>query len=146
MSIIRNTHFRSAIDLVLSVLVWFGMVTAPAYGQAVRSQLGQATGATDKDVSDAIKQAEPDTSESIYFVDKIVEARAVQAIPMLEAKFRRTQDELDKAHVACALVRLGDKKDVHWDFLVKLATEARFPRFNELRRTGEICAGTLNKA
>jgi hypothetical protein len=41
---------------------------------------------------------------------------------MLENKFLHTQDPLDKAHIASALVRLGDKSNTYWDYLVKQAT------------------------
>jgi HEAT repeat protein len=61
---------------------------------------------------------------SAAHVEQIVKARAVQAIPILEEKFAQITDPLDKVHIASALVRLGDKKDIYWDFLVKLATQA----------------------
>jgi hypothetical protein len=34
----------------------------------------------------------------------------------------RIQDPLDKATIARVLIKLGDKDDMYWDFLVKLAT------------------------
>jgi hypothetical protein len=33
-----------------------------------------------------------------------------------------TQDELDKARTASALISLGDKDDIYWDFLLRLET------------------------
>ena len=55
-------------------------------------------------------------------VDLITRAGAVEAIPSLKEQFVRVQDPLLKPKIAAALVRLGDKDDTYWDFLVKLAT------------------------
>jgi HEAT repeat protein len=57
-------------------------------------------------------------------VELIAEANAVEAIPDLEKQFVRSQDQLDKAKIAQALVKLGDKNDTYWDFLVQAATPA----------------------
>jgi len=75
-------------------------------------------------IPEAIENARKDDPASIYFVEQIAEAGAVQAVPMLEEKFERTKDPLDKAHVASALVRLGDTNPNYWDFLVDEATPA----------------------
>jgi len=58
------------------------------------------------------------------YVDQILIAHAVQGIPALEAYFARAQDDETKAMIASALVRLGDKDDAYWDFVVKQATAA----------------------
>jgi hypothetical protein len=62
-------------------------------------------------------------------VEMIVEFHAVEAVPALEEQFVRTQDPPpgqiappEKEHIASALVRLGDKDPVYWDFLMKSAT------------------------
>jgi HEAT repeat protein len=47
-----------------------------------------------------------------------------QAIPVLEAQFEPTKDASLKASIASVLVRLGDKDDTYWNFVVKKATEA----------------------
>jgi hypothetical protein len=55
-------------------------------------------------------------------VDLIVRANAVEAIPILKEQFDHVEDQLTKVKIAAALVRLGDKDDKYWDFLVRLAT------------------------
>ena len=65
-------------------------------------------------------------------VEEIAEAGAVEAIPALKEQFAHSvdashKDDLDpgnKEEIASALVRLGEKDDIYWDFLVKQATEA----------------------
>lgn len=47
-----------------------------------------------------------------------------QLIPFLETRFAHTEDGNAKASIATALVRLGDKDDTYWDFLVDRATPA----------------------
>jgi HEAT repeat protein len=41
---------------------------------------------------------------------------------ILKKTFLNTQDELDKARTASALISLGDKDDIYWDFLLRLET------------------------
>jgi hypothetical protein len=75
----------------------------------------------------------------VWDIEQIAKAHAVQAIPILEAQFGRSRDpgekassasgsvglwDLDKAHIASALVRLGDKDAAYWTFLIKQATLA----------------------
>jgi hypothetical protein len=125
MSISTKLHSKAVIRRTVHLLVVGALLTGSTYGHAAQNQTDKAGGTVDKNnVSDAIDKARQDNPESIYYVEQIAQARAVQAVPMLEEKFVRTQDQLDKAHIASALVRLGDKNDIYWDFLVKLATQA----------------------
>jgi HEAT repeat protein len=83
----------------------------------------------DRSHCDAIKRVQENdlgTSpvDALSFVDVIADARTVQALPVLEQYFARTSDPDIKAGVASALVRIGDKNDVDWIYLVKLATPA----------------------
>jgi hypothetical protein len=125
MSTIRNAQSRSAIGHVLHILVWCALLTGATYAQEKQSQPEKLTYGIDKaNVPDVIEKARQDDDGSIYYVEQLAHARAVQAVPMLEEKFVRTEDALNKAHIASALVRLGDKNDIYWDFLVKQATQA----------------------
>jgi hypothetical protein len=41
-------------------------------------------------------------------------------LAILKKNFLNTQDELDKAQTASALIGLGEKDDIYWDFLLRL--------------------------
>lgn len=43
-------------------------------------------------------------------------------LAILKKNFLNTQDELDKARTASALIGLGQKDDIYWDFLLRLET------------------------
>lgn len=91
---------------------------------------GQAAPKVDeRQVADAIKRVESDDLgvgpvDALSFVDLIAAARAVQGLPVLEQYFSRTLDPGIKAGTASALVRMGDKNDTYWTYLVVLATPA----------------------
>jgi HEAT repeat protein len=55
-------------------------------------------------------------------VDMIRRGKAVEAIPALKEQFARVQEPLSKAQIASVLLKLGDKDETYWDFLVKLST------------------------
>jgi hypothetical protein len=59
-----------------------------------------------------------------YDVEIIAEAGAVQAIPSLEEQFGRTTDVSTKTEIANGLVRLGDKHNTYWNYLLEQATLA----------------------
>ncbi len=85
--------------------------------------------ADESQVADAIKRVENNDLgvgpvDALSFVDRIAAARAVQALPVLEQYFSRTSDTEIKAGIASALVRMGDKNEIYWAYLVKLATQA----------------------
>jgi HEAT repeat protein len=82
-----------------------------------------AYGADKANVPDAIAQVKSGDFAEIH-VDMIARAGATEAIPSLKQQFVHTDDPLLKAKIAAAIVRLGNKDDTYWDFLVKLATPA----------------------
>jgi hypothetical protein len=57
-------------------------------------------------------------------IETIAEADAIEAIPLLEEQFAKSQDSSTKMKIADALVRLRDKDDKYWDFLVRGVTPA----------------------
>ncbi len=92
---------------------------------------GQAAAPTadESKVADAIKRIETNDLgvgpvDALSFVDLIAAARAVQALPVLERYFSRTLDTEIKAGTASALVRMGDKNEIYWSYLVTRATQA----------------------
>jgi hypothetical protein len=62
-------------------------------------------------------------------VEIIAEAGAVQAIPSLEEQFGRTTDVDTKTKIANGLVRLGDKHNTYWNYLLEatLAVDSDVP-------------------
>lgn len=74
-------------------------------------------------IKEMMEKARPNTPESIYFVEQLARSNAVESIPMLEQKFKETQDEFDKDHIASALIRLEDRDNTYWDFLLNSATD-----------------------
>ena len=45
-----------------------------------------------------------------------------ETVAILKKDFVNTQDERRKAEIASALIGLGDKENIYWDFLLRLAT------------------------
>lgn len=72
---------------------------------------------------DSIAKVESGDFAAVH-VETIVKFHAVQAIPALEEQFTRSKDDEMKAHIGSALVRLGDKHDASWRFLIDYATKA----------------------
>jgi hypothetical protein len=106
--------------------MWFAPLASVAYCQADRAypqpQPDKYAYAADPgNVPDAIAKVKSGDFLGVH-VEMIVAARAVDAIPVLKDQFLRSQDSLDKAHIASALVRLGEKDDTYWEFLVTAAT------------------------
>lgn len=77
-------------------------------------------------------------------VDLIARAGAIEAIPVMKEQFTRVQDTLLRAKIAATLVRLGDKDDVYWNFLVNLARpaiESKAPDFITYDKEGKSLPG-----
>jgi len=89
---------------------------------------GQVPADADKIAKDIekVRQGSADTSavEKLFAVEELTRARATEAIPAIEAEFDRTQDNATKTHIASALVRLGDRNAIYWNFLAAQATLA----------------------
>jgi hypothetical protein len=94
---------------------------APSAQSAQPTPASRASDAIDHVNRNDLGQGVVDASS---YVDQILVAHAVQGIPALEAYFARAKDDETEAMIASALVRLGDKDDAYWDFLVKQATAA----------------------
>jgi HEAT repeat protein len=59
---------------------------------------------------------------SIYELELISRGNAVEAIPALEREFTKQKEFIDQARIAQVLVKLGDKNDFYWNFLIQLVT------------------------
>jgi hypothetical protein len=124
MSIIGNIHSRGVIGRVLHSLVWCAVLISTAYGQAEQNQPEKlAYGADLANVPDAIAKVKSGEFGAVH-VDLIARANAVDAIPVLKEQFNRVDDQLIKAKIAAALLRMGDKDNTYWNFLVEFANPA----------------------
>jgi len=86
---------------------------------------GQATQKTPTELDDAIATASSKSSVvSGRDVVVIANAGAVQAIPALEEQFRRATDVDTKVSIASGLVKLRDRDNTYWNFLLEQATLA----------------------
>ena len=105
----------TAIPVFLFLLGWYLLLpwAAPA-------QTGQDSSAN---VADSIARLKSGDF-SLAAVEQIAEAHAVQAIPALKEQFALSKDTTVKGKIAAALVRLGDKDDTYWNYLIELATVA----------------------
>ncbi len=95
-------------------------------------------------VAEAMEKAQPDDSMAMVFVEQLGAAHATEAIPMLELKFERAGNDLDRAHIAAVLIRLGDKKDIYWNCLTQAVTktiETDAPNFNAFDSSGKLIPG-----
>lgn len=75
------------------------------------------------DAIEHIQNDEPDPApeDRLKYVGIIQQARAVEAVPVLESYYERTKDRVIKQGVATALVSLGDSKNLYLNYL---ATDA----------------------
>ena len=104
------------------LVVLCGLLTGAAGGQLVQSEPNKASYARDPaNLPDAIAKVKSGDFSTGH-VEMIAMAGAVQAIPILEVQYSRANDSLNKGELASALVRLGDKDNTYWDFLVENAT------------------------
>lgn len=138
---ITRTIRLSHINLISLLL----LVGSLCYAEPRPQQTQESAGSSAKpDISNTIAKAQADGKASIYFVEKLAQAGSVEAIPMLEQKFQKAEDTTDKAHIASALVRLGDKNPVYWDFLVQEArrvVESGAPDFLNYDSQGKALEG-----
>jgi hypothetical protein len=87
------------------------------------AQNGPAAPSRSDQLATSIARAKSDNVD-IYDVEIIAEAGAVLAIPSLEEQFGRTTDVGTKTKIASGLVRLGDKHNTYWNYLLEQATLA----------------------
>lgn len=135
-----KTLSKILLQVVCTVLIGVG------FGQTAQTQPKPATRIfeADKVHVDAAIAKVKSGNFVLADVDMIGRGRAVEAIPILKEQFVRIQDPLDKAKIAQVLIKLGDKDDTYWGFLVKLATpalESDAPDFMNFDAQGKFTPG-----
>jgi HEAT repeat protein len=107
----------------VKTFVWSFALAAALSSTALFAQDAQAAPSQAEQLATAIARARSgnvNTSD----VEIIAEAGAAQAIPSLEEQFERTTDVGTKIKIANGLVRLGDKRNTYWNYLLEQATLA----------------------
>ena len=73
---------------------------------------------------DPIEALKRNNGDSMFYVGKAAATHPTETVAILKENFVNTQDERQKAQIASALIGLGDKEDIYWDFLLRQATSA----------------------
>ena len=71
---------------------------------------------------DPIEALKRNDGDSMSYVGKDAATHPAETVAILKQNFVKTQDERHKAEIASALISLGDKDDIYWDFLLRLET------------------------
>jgi HEAT repeat protein len=115
-------NWRVAIGGIL-LLACCLLIAHSSYGQTGQSQPNRGIYDPNRtNVANAIARVKSGNFVGVD-VDMIRREAAVEAIPALREQFARVKDPLDRAQIASVLMKLGDKDEIYWDFLVKLATQ-----------------------
>lgn len=107
----------------MKTFVWYFALAAVVSPASLSAQNAPAAPSQSDQLATSIARARSgnvDTSD----VEIIAEAGAVQAIPSLEEQFGRETDVDTKTKIASGLVRLGDKHNTYWNYLLEQATLA----------------------
>lgn len=122
MVVMMKFDFHAIVQKIATLLLVGTLSSALACGQSGPGQ-APAYVADLRNVPDAIARLKSGDFAAVH-VDMIARAGAVDAIPILKEQFVLNQDELLKGKISAALLKLGNKEDVYWDYLEKLATPA----------------------
>lgn len=107
----------------MKTFVWYFALVAVLSPAVLSAQNGPAAPSQSDQLATSIAQAKSGNVD-VGDVEIIAEAGAVRAIPSLEEQFGRTNDVDTKTKIANGLVRLGDKHNTYWNYLLEQATLA----------------------
>jgi len=94
-------------------------------------------------IADALAKVKSGQFSAVH-VDLITRARSEEATPILKEQFARIQDPVLKIKIAAALVRLGSRDNVYWDYLLnqaKVALDSDAPPFLSYDSSGKSTNG-----
>lgn len=131
----RRIAYLFALGLLLS-----GAASAQSEQDQSNPPLPQKPKETINDVIERVKQGD----FALADLENIARAGAVHAIPVLEQQFAAAQDATVKGKIAFALVRLGDKSDIYWNYLAEqasLVVASDMPDPNNFDSQGKVIAG-----
>jgi hypothetical protein len=123
-SIARKICWHDVTHEIFHVLTCCMLLASVASSQATQNRPEKlAYGADKANVPVAIAKIKQGDF-GLVDIELIAQAGAVEAIPILKEQFVISQDPLTKEKLASALVKLGNKDEVYWNFLVEQATPA----------------------
>lgn len=108
----------------LFVLLGFALLGKPIRAQQQPLQTGALPAATDSTNTQAAIQRVKTGQFLLVDINAIAQTGAVEAIPVLKEQFAKSEDISTKRSIASALVRLGAKDDIYWNYLINQATLA----------------------
>jgi hypothetical protein len=106
-------HF--VLRIALCLVLGCALLPSLAHGQATQEEPSELDAALAR-----LKSGDVSGRDIVVLAD----AGAVQAVPVLEDEFRRATDVDTKVSIASGLVKLKDRDDTYWNFLLKQATLA----------------------
>ncbi len=120
MSTQRHIKSFTATCNALPLLAVYALLTSGACVQTAQSQVNMSANGEALEVIDGLRTGAfgPATEQQVD------DARSGQLISILEARFADGHDVQMKSRIASALVKLGDRNDTYWNFLVEQATPA----------------------
>jgi len=140
-------NLNRAVGCVLLCSASLGFATSPQTWQTQQlqqAQSGKLPYAIDRaSIPDAVARVKSGDFDGMH-VDLIARAGAAEATPALEEQFSRVQDPLLKRKIAAGLVRLGEKDDTYWEFLLKeakVAIDSDAPNFMSYDSAGKATGG-----
>jgi hypothetical protein len=121
------------------VFFCFACFVIASFAQAPASEPAKLAYGVDRaNVPDAVAKIKSGDLAAIH-VDLAVRGGAVEAIPFLQQQFTRVQDPILKAKIAAGLVRLGNKDELYWDYLIneaKVALNSTAPDYTAYNSAG----------
>jgi HEAT repeats len=135
---------RTRVYSAAYTLLWCGFAVGTLCAQQQPSEPEKlAYGVDSANVPDAIAKVKSGEFDVVH-VDLIARANATEAIPILKEQFNHIDDQTLKAKIAAALVRMGEKNNTYWDFLVEFAKPALksdLPDYNGYDQDGKAVPG-----
>jgi HEAT repeat protein len=111
----KRIHDPDEVRLIAHTLRYFGSdPQARAAAQAAEEQCLPPP--------DPIEALKRNNEDSRFYVGRAAATHPAETVAILKENFGNTQDERRKAEIASALIGLGDKEDIYWDFLLRMAT------------------------
>jgi hypothetical protein len=125
------------------LLVVIALLRVAAFGQAPQNQPADLGGAVNEGrLSNAIEEVKGGNYASVDQITK--EAGQARAIPILEDLFAHGANAETKPWIASELVKIGDKDNSYWNYVVEVATdelENGPPDFMSFDQDGKVLPG-----